>query len=110
VVLTFKMIQKFQSKDHTVGKFRISATTVKPPILLQGQAPEYITKIIDLPLNERTPEQKAQVTNYYRSIDQELQRLARQVNDFIVPASPRALGAQDLAWALMNSPAFLFNH
>ena len=31
-------------------------------------------------------------------------------NDFIVPASPRALGAQDLAWALMNSPAFLFNH
>lgn len=110
VILTFKMIQKFASKDHTVGKFRISATTVKPPILLQGQAPDYITKIIDLPMEERTPDQKAQVTNYYRSIDQELIRLSRQVNEFVVPASPRALGAQDLAWALMNSPAFLFNH
>ena len=37
-------------------------------------------------------------------------RLQRLVSDFVVPASPRALGAQDLAWALMNSPAFLFNH
>ncbi len=109
-ILTFRMIQKFQSKDHTVGKFRISATTVKPPVLLQGQAPEYITKVLDIPLGERNPDQKAQVTNYYRSIDQELARLGRQVSEFVVPASPRALGAQDLAWALMNSPAFLFNH
>jgi hypothetical protein len=93
-----------------VGKFRISATTVKPPVLLQGQAPEYITKVLDIPLEKRSAEQKTQVTNYYRSIDQELGRLTRQVNDFVVPASPRALGAQDLAWALMNSPAFLFNH
>jgi hypothetical protein len=109
-VLTFSLLQKFQGKDHNLGKFRISATTVKPPVLLQGQAPEYITKLLDLPLEERSAEQKAQVTNYYRSIDQELQRLQRQVNEFIIPASPRALGAQDLAWALMNSPAFLFNH
>ncbi|MCS7045244.1 MAG: DUF1553 domain-containing protein [Gemmataceae bacterium] len=108
--LTIHLIHKFPSKDHTVGRFRISATTVKPPVLLQGQAPEYITKLLDIPVEQRTPEQKAQVTNYYRSIDQELARLSRQVADFIVPASPRALGAQDLAWALMNSPAFLFNH
>jgi hypothetical protein len=109
-VLTFTLVQKFQGKDHNLGKFRISATTIKPPVLLEGQAPEYITKLLDIALPERTAEQKAQVTNYYRSIDQELQRLQRRVNDFIVPASPRALGAQDLSWALMNSPAFLFNH
>jgi hypothetical protein len=109
-VLTFTLVQKFAGKEHNLGKFRISATTVKPPVLLQGQAPEYITKLLDVDANERTPEQKTQVANYYRSIDQELQRLQRQVNDFIVPSSPRAVGAQDLAWALMNSPAFLFNH
>ncbi len=109
-VLTFNLIHKFQGKDHTLGKFRISATTIKPPVLLQGQAPEYITKILDLPMEQRTPEQKSQVATYYRSIDQELARLQKLVNDFVVPASPRALGAQDLAWALMNSPAFLFNH
>jgi hypothetical protein len=109
-VLTFTMIQNFTTKDHTIGKFRLSATTVKPPVLLQGQAPEYITKVLDIAMENRTPAQKAEVTNYYRSIDQELARLQRQVNEFIVPATPRALGAQDLAWALMNSPAFLFNH
>ena len=26
------------------------------------------------------------------------------------PADKRVLGAQDLAWALINTPAFLFNH
>jgi hypothetical protein len=108
--ITVSMLQKFAGKEHNVGKFRVSVTTIKPPVLLQGQVPENITKLLDLPANERTKEQQAQVTNYYRSIDQELARLQRRVSEYTVPASPRALGAQDLTWALINSPAFLFNH
>jgi hypothetical protein len=108
--ITVTMLQKFPGKEHNIGKFRISATTTKPPVLLQGQVPENITKIIDIPAVERTPEQQAAVLNYYRSIDPELARLQRRVGEFIVPADPRTLGAQDLAWALINSPAFLFNH
>jgi hypothetical protein len=107
--ITVTMLQK-SVKEHNIGKFRISATTTRPPVLLKGQVPEQITKILDIPADQRSPEQKATVMAHYRSIDQELARLQRRVNDYVVPADPRTMGAQDLAWALINSPAFLFNH
>jgi hypothetical protein len=97
-------------KDHSIGKFRISVTTTKPPVLLQGQVPVQITKILDVPADKRAPEQKTAVLNYYRTIDPELARLQRRVGEFVVPSDARTMGAQDLAWALINSPAFLFNH
>jgi hypothetical protein len=108
-VITVTMLQK-TVKDHNLGKFRISATTTRAPVLLQGQVPAQISKLLDVPADKRTPEQKTAIMNHYRSIDQELARLQRRVNEFAVPADARALGAQDLAWALINSPAFLFNH
>jgi len=38
-----------------------------------------------------------------------LARLTRAVANRPQPGNSRLLGAQDLAWALMNTPAFLFN-
>ena len=107
--LTVTMQQKF-GQNHTIGKFRISVTDSKPPVQLQGTVPENIAKIVDVPKAKRTPAQEAALLNYVRSLDQELARLQRAVNEYPVPPSPRVLGAQDLTWALMNSPAFLFNH
>jgi hypothetical protein len=72
--ISVTMLQKFAGKEHNVGKFRISVTTTKPPVLLQGQVPEGITKILDVPADQRSPEQKAAVMNYYRSIDMGLAR------------------------------------
>ena len=109
-IITFTMDQKYQGKDHNLGKFRLSVTTGKPPVLLQSTTPEYISKLLDIAPGERGPEQKTVLANYYRTIDPDFARLQGSYNDFIVPSSPRALGAQDLAWALINSPAFLFNH
>jgi len=107
--LTVTMVQKFGTQ-HTLGKFRISVTTTKPPVQLQGTVPDNIAKLIDVPKDMRSPEQQTTIVNYVRSIDQELARLQRAVDTYPVPPSARVLGAQDLAWALMNSPAFLFNH
>lgn len=106
---TLSMVQKFGTK-HTIGKFRVSITNTKPPVQLQGTVPENIAKLLEVPKDARTPEQQKAIVNYVRSIDQDLARLQRAVNEYPVPPSPRVLGAQDLAWALMNSPAFLFNH
>jgi hypothetical protein len=107
--ITVSMVQKFGT-EHTIGKFRISVTTTKPPVQLQSTVPENIAKLIDVPKDKRTPEQQTAIITYVRSIDQELARLQRAVDAYPVPPSPRVLGAQDLSWALMNSPAFLFNH
>jgi hypothetical protein len=107
--LNVSLVQNYGT-EHTLGKFRISVTNSKPPVQLQGTVPENIAAIVDIPKDKRTPAQQTELVNYVRSLDQELARLQRAVSDYPVPPGPRVLGAQDLAWALMNSPAFLFNH
>ena len=74
--ITVTMLQKFVGKEHNIGKFRISVTTTQAPVLLQGQAPENITKLLDVPADKRTPEQKTALLNHYRSIDAELRAFA----------------------------------
>ena len=72
--------------------------------------PENIAKLLATPADKRSEQQKSELTSYYRSLDAEFARLnqavAKHAND---RANARLLGAQDLAWALINSPAFLFN-
>ena len=84
-------------------------TTARPPIPLDGLA-DPLAKILATAPERRTPEQKAELTRYYRSTDAELSRLTKAVAEHPKPFDQRLLGAQDLAWALLNSPAFLFNH
>jgi hypothetical protein len=107
--LTATLIQKFAGKDHNLGKFRLTATTAKTPIKLKGP-PEPIAKLLNVEAEKRTPEQKAELTRYYRSLDPELGRLQKAVADYPLPVDKRHPGAQDLVWALLNSKAFQFNH
>jgi hypothetical protein len=94
--------------NHVVGKFRLSVTTDPNPRLGSPVSPEQLA-LLETPEANRTAVQKDQLRGMYLAQDKEYQRLAGDlVNP--PPSDPRVLGAQDLAWALINSPAFLFNH
>lgn len=107
--LTFTFDQRYPGKDHNIGKFRLAVTDAKYP-MRQDNIPEAIKQILTIASKDRSPEQAKQLADHYRSIDQEYQRLSRAVAEFQERGGPRLIGSQDLAWALINSPAFLFNH
>jgi hypothetical protein len=66
-VLTLKLVQNYGA-NHVIGKFRLSVTTDvatfdAPP------APENIIALVKIPPAQRTPQQKAALGIYYRTID-----------------------------------------
>jgi hypothetical protein len=107
VAFTAVLDQRFGT-NHVIGKFRLSVTTDKNPRLVSSVTPEQLA-IIDTPDEKRTAVQKERMRAMYLAQDKEYQRLQAEVTN-PPPTDARVLGAQDLVWALMNSPAFLFNH
>lgn len=93
---------------HVIGKFRLSVTTDANPKLTSALTPEQIA-LLETPEAKRTPDQVSRMRAMYLAQDKEYQRLAMEASN-APPSDPRVLGAQDLVWALINSPAFLFNH
>jgi len=107
VTFTAVLDQRFGT-GHVVGKFRLSVTTDKNPKLGAPVAADVIA-ILETPVEKRTPEQSARLRTMYLAQDKEYARLAADASN-PPPEDPRVLGAQDLVWALINNPAFLFNH
>ncbi|VTR95688.1 Vegetatible incompatibility protein OS=uncultured planctomycete GN=HGMM_F33C03C19 PE=4 SV=1: Big_2: PSCyt2: PSD1 [Gemmata massiliana] len=99
--------QRYGGK-HTIGKFRLSVTTDANPKLQSSVSPAQLA-LLETPLDKRTPAQKDALRQMYLAQDKEYARLAADTAD-APPADARVLGAQDLVWALINNPAFLFNH
>ena len=98
--------QQHEDAKHALGKFRLSITGSDGPIGLDRLPGEILT-VLKKPADKRTEEDLKKLTDYHRRQDQqyvELEKAAQLVSD------PRLVGAQDLAWALINSPGFLFNH
>ncbi len=98
--------QRFGGK-HVIGKFRLSVTTDPNP-KLQSPLTAAQVAMLETPVDKRTPAQKDALRAMYLAQDKEYQRLAAEAAN-VPPADARVLGAQDLVWALINTPAFLFN-
>jgi len=107
--LTITISQQFQDSKHLLGKFRLSVTDGDKPFT-RPKLPEAVAAALAVPKNDRSAEQAATIAAHYRSLDTELTRLTAQVTTASDQLkNSRALGIQDLAWALINNPAFLFN-
>ncbi len=108
-VLTLTLDQQYSDGQHQLGKFRLSITNSVRPLGKSGMPPE-VAAILKVAAGERSAEQKAALAQYFRGLDAKWtelsQAVARSANQ---STDKRLLGAQDLAWALINSPAFLFN-
>lgn len=106
--ITLVLDQQF-GQQHTLGRVKVSVTTSKRPLKLDD-LPAPIAKVLAVAPDARTAEQKAELDKYYRTIDSEYQKLTALVSTAqAMQGQSRLQGAQDLAWALLNSPAFLFN-
>lgn len=67
--LTFTLAQNTESAQHTIGRFRLSATTSPRPVRAFGaEVPAAIRPILALPADKRSEEQKKQIASHYRSI------------------------------------------
>jgi hypothetical protein len=108
-LLKFSLIQQFPDGAHTLGRFRISVTASPRPITLR-RAPADVAAALAVPADQRNEAQQTLLASSFQSQDAEYQRLKRDVEraEFQLK-NKRLVGIQDLAWALINSPAFLFN-
>ncbi|QDV18800.1 Planctomycete cytochrome C [Gimesia panareensis] len=62
---------------HNLGRFRLSLTTGKKPLPLTGMT-DLIAETLNTPVDERTSIQKAELLEYYRTIDPQLKKLKAQ--------------------------------
>lgn len=108
-IITITFDQQFQDGAHLLGKFRILVTDSPTPFG-GGSIPPNILAIIKTPADKRSEIQQNALFDYYKSTDAQHQKLALAVTQLKNEReNARLIGAQDLAWALINNPAFLFN-
>ncbi|MEX0866869.1 MAG: DUF1549 and DUF1553 domain-containing protein [Pirellulales bacterium] len=108
--LQFALDQRYKDKKHTIGRFRVSVTDSPRPHTLTGP-PANIAAIVALPAADRNEAQQAELAAYHRQQYPELSERQTVLNQLRArgAGNARLVGAQDVTWALINSPAFLFN-
>jgi WD40 repeat protein len=102
--LVVELDHQFPDGEHLLGRFRISVTDEEPPLMRKEHPAEWRAL---LSARQLSSSERQKLLDYYLVMDPEYVEL-RQAQQLL--ADPRLNAVQDLAWALINSPAFLFNH
>ena len=107
--LRFEFLQDFADGMHQIGKFRISITEGMRPIQIKGLGGN-LAKIIAKPKAKRNAKELEMLKAEYLKTDRQIKVLqnALKQSEF-EKKNPRLAGIQDLCWALINNPSFLFN-
>ena len=108
-LLTVMIVNNHSDNMHQLGKFRISVSDSPRPVTL-NMLPADLATLLKTPVEDRNEEQKAALRAKYLETDREYTDMLA----IVAAAKPqfdnkRLTGLQDLAWALINNPAFLFN-
>lgn len=108
-VLKLSISQQYPDGTHALGRFRVSVTSSASPTT-GDKLPAELAAALAVPADQRSDAQKQTLATHFRSLDGELARLAADVKrSEEQQKNKRLIGLQDLAWALINNPAFLFN-
>ncbi len=94
-LLTVTMDQ-LAGEKKTIGRFRLWVTTTPAPVRALT-LPKNIVSVLYTPKAERTPAQADEVFTYFMNVNPAYANMIRRS------------AAYDISWALVNSPAFLFN-
>ena len=93
-----------------LGKFRLSLTQAPRPLRIDA-LPAELAQAIAVPADQRNDAQREVIYRQFTKGDRTLADLEASVKRSAEQLKNRRLsGVQDLAWALINNAAFLFNH
>jgi hypothetical protein len=94
--LTIVLDQQY-GLQHTIGRFRLSATTMPRPVKFDG-VPDEVIAILAIAGDRRTDDQRQKLRAYYATIDAELAKLRQAEAEHAKQAPPApATKAQTLA-------------
>ena len=108
-VFSFEMVQMFSDNTHQLGKFRISLSNSPRPLQIKP-LDSNLAKMLMTPVGKRDDKVAKTLRDQYLATDRAYKGLKKQLDMSQHELdNKRLVGVQDLTWALINSPSFLFN-